>query len=142
MRTHSFLLGFAFPVAPPLWAQHLSGEDTCGNPEVNQQIPVGDRPDHSFSVSKNSCSWTKPFEMAGEQGHYLDRMSNGDTVHYRYEGVTKLKGETPQSVAWSWTFAGGSGKFSGLKGRGSCKGSWPGGVNRWSCTGTYVMGKK
>ena len=157
MRTHSFLLGFIFLAAPPLWAQRLSGEGTCGKPEVNQEVPIGDRPDHSFAVSKNTCTWTKPFEIAGERaeggtavqvderngstsrfrGHFLDRMASGDTVHYRYEGVTTFKEKTPQSAAWSWTIANGTGKFSGLTGRGTCKGSWPGGAYRWSCTGAY-----
>jgi hypothetical protein len=32
------------------------------------------------------------------QGHFLDQMSSGDTVHYRYEGSASFKGETPQIV--------------------------------------------
>jgi hypothetical protein len=71
------------------------------------------------------------------RGHFLDRMASGDTVHYRYEGVTTFKGETPQTAAWSWTIAGGSGKFSGLKGQGTCRGSWPDGPYHWSCTAAY-----
>jgi hypothetical protein len=68
-------------------------------------------------------------------------MTNGDTVHYRYEGATTFKGETPQSVAWNWTIAGGTGKFRGLTGQGTCKGSWPGGTYRWLCNGGYQLSR-
>ena len=155
MRTLSFLLGFTLFLAPALAAQRLSGEGTCAKPEVSQ-VPVGDRPDHTFSISKNSCSWTKPFEIAGARGqggpavqfderdgstsrfhgYFLDRMSTGDTVHYRYKGTAVYSGEAPRDIAWNWAIAGGTGRFRGLTGKGTCKGS-PGG--RWACSGTYRL---
>jgi hypothetical protein len=160
MRTLPFLIAMTLFAAVPLWAQRVSGEGTCGKPEVDQEVPIGDRPDHSFSVSKNNCTWTKPFEIAGEKaqggtavqmdersgntsrfrGHYLDTMAGGDTVHYRYEGTTTFKDRTtPESVAWTWTIANGSGKLKGLTGKGTCKGSWATGTYRWSCTGAYRL---
>lgn len=160
MLRSCLILGLTLLSAPPLWAQQLTGEGTCGNPELAHQIPIGDRPNHSISISQTKCTWTKPFEIAGEraeggtgvqfdersgntsrfQGHYLDRMSSGDTVHYRYQGVTSWKDERPDNVAWSWTVVSATGKFSTLRGRGTCKGSWPDGTYRWRCTGAYRMG--
>jgi hypothetical protein len=66
-------------------------------------------------------------------------MSNGDTVHYRYEGVATFKGQVPQRATWNWTIVNGTGKLRGLSGRGSCKGSWPDGTYRWGCSGSYRM---
>jgi hypothetical protein len=162
MRTLGLLLSSAALAATPLWAQQLSGEGTCGTPEISQEVPIGDRPDHSYSVSKNSCSWTKPFEIAGQRampgtavqtdertgnmarfrGYYLDPMSGGDTVHYSYEGTTKFKDRaTPESAEWNWTIANGTGKLTGLKGTGTCKGSWATGKYQWKCTGSYQLSR-
>ena len=67
-------------------------------------------------------------------------MAGGDTVHYSYEGVTIFKDKTtPESAAWNWTIAGGTGKFTGLKGTGTCEGSWATGAYKWSCTGAYEL---
>lgn len=157
MGTARVLLGLIVVGAPPLWGQQLSGEGTCGKPEVAHLIPVGDRPNHSFSIARNRCTWTRPFEIAGERaeggtgvqfderdgntsrfhGHYFDRMSSGDTVHYRYQGVTNWKGDTPENVNWKWTFTGNTGKLTGLRGQGTCKGSMVEGTYRWRCSGAY-----
>lgn len=161
MRTYSLIIGLSLFAVPPLPAQDLSGEGTCDQPEVNQVVPIGDAPDHSFALSKNRCRWTKPFEIAGERaeggtavqlaersgntskfrGHYLDRMAGGDTVHYSYQGTTTFQDEKPQSVAWTWNIVEGTGKLRGLIGQGSCKGSWPGGTYRWSCIGAYQLNR-
>ena len=66
MRAPS-LLFCAILVAPPLWGQRLSGEGTCADPDEFHQIPAGDRPDHTFAVSKSRCTWSKPFEIAGQR---------------------------------------------------------------------------
>jgi hypothetical protein len=162
MRTPGLVLSLGWLAVSALSAQQLTGEGTCGTPEVSQEVPIGDRPEHSYSVSKNTCSWTKPFEIAGQRaepgtavqtdertgntarfrGHYLDPMSGGDTVHYAYEGTTKFKDTmTPESVAWTWTIANGTGKLAGLTGKGTCKGSWATGKYLWSCAGSYQLSK-
>ena len=160
MRAPALLL-CGFLAAPQVWAQRLSGQGTCGPPAAHNEIPVGDRPDHTFSITKTPCSWTRPFEIAGQRaaggmavqssertgsrerfrGHYLDAMSGGDTVHYEFQGTATLKDQQPESVAWSWTIVNGTGKLKGVSGQGTCKGSWPGGSYKWTCTGGYKMGR-
>lgn len=159
MRALFFLLGFTGLIATSLQAQQFSGEGTCGPPEDPKIVPVGDHPGHFYSLTTNNCTWTKPAVIAGVRtqggttaqiderdgntsrfrGHYVERMESGDTVHFRYQGAAMFQGETPQRVSWNWNIVGGSGKFKNLTGRGSCKGSWPGGKNRWSCSGTYRL---
>jgi hypothetical protein len=138
-------------------AQRMSGVGTCDSSAMRREIPVGDRPDHSFAVEKNDCSYVKPFEIAGQhseggtavqtteqngntarfRGYYLDRMSGGDTVYYRYEGVATLRTGAPPSAGWRWTILRASGKLQGLTGSGTCKDPYPEGKSRWTCTGVY-----
>jgi hypothetical protein len=67
-------------------------------------------------------------------------MSSGDTARYQYQGSTTFKDGKPQSAEWSWTYAGGSGKLTKLKGKGTCKGTWDReGNNSWRCTGQYRL---
>jgi hypothetical protein len=161
MRICSFLIGLCLLVAPTVSAQRLSGQGTCGEPEDQKEIPVGDRPNHSFAVSKSKCSWIRPFEIGGQRaeggtavqinersrstskfrGDYLDPMSGGDTVHYSYEGTTTFAGEKPQKQTWSWTIVAGTGKLKGVSGKGTCNGAWPEDKFRWSCTGAYRLPK-
>jgi hypothetical protein len=144
MRAHLFLFGVTLLAAPELSGQRLTGEGSCTRPDTTHAIPVGDRPDHLFALARVSCTWTKPFEIAGSQstggtavqfdeltgntsrfhGVFSDVMSSGDTVHYRYQGTGTLRDGTPQTAEWSWTYAGGTGKLRKLQGKGSCKGSW------------------
>jgi hypothetical protein len=162
MRTYVFLLGLCLLAAPQLWAQRLSGEGSCTRPDTAHTVPVGDRPDHVFVVSKATCAWTRPFEIAGTRakggtavqfdemngnasrfhGYYVDVMESGDTARYRYQGTSRFKDGKPQTAEWSWSFAGGSGKLRNLSGRGSCKGGWDReGVNRWRCGGEYRLSR-
>lgn len=163
MRQCCFVLGLTCSGVPVLGAQvKLSGEGSCAKPAVLHSIPVPDRPDHVFSISQTTCTWTKPFEIAGTQaqggtavqfdelsantsrfhGHYLDTMSSGDTVHYGYQGTTTLKNGVPQSAEWRWALTGRSGQLKNLKGMGTCQGTWSReGVNAWHCTGQYRLRK-
>jgi hypothetical protein len=161
MRRSCLVLGLTLLGAHMLAAQtKLSGEGTCSDPEVAHALPVGDRPNHNFTISQTKCSWTKPFEIGGTKaiagtgvqfdessgntarfhGYYRDRMSSGDTVTYRYQGVSSFRGGVPQSAGWTWMIHGGTGKLNKLQGRGSCKGSWnTAKVYTFRCDGEYRL---
>ena len=163
MRTRFLALGLTLLGAQVLAAQtKLSGAGTCAKPDVTHTIPIGDRPNHAFTISKTTCRWTKPFAIAGLRskggtgvqsdelsdttsqfhGYFLDTMSDGNEAHYRYVGTTALKGGAPQCATWNWLFVGGTGKLQGLRGSGSCRGTWiAGGVSAWECTGSYQLPK-
>ncbi len=163
MRTRFLAFGLTFLGAPVLGAQtKLSGAGTCGKPDVTHTIAIGDRPNHSFTISQTKCRWTKPFAIGalrskagtGVQsdevsdttsqfhGYFLDTMSDGDQAHYRYVGTTTLKDGAPQSAMWNWLFVGGTGRLQGLRGSGSCRAKSIGnGVSAWECTGSYQLPK-
>jgi hypothetical protein len=117
----------------------ISGSAQCGKPDTQQKVDVPDHPDHSLSISQAKCAWTKPMEVAGIQdkdgvttamddnhgasstghGYYVDNMANGDKIYVRYQGTASMKEGAAQG---KWTYAGGTGKFKGIKGGGTYKG--------------------
>jgi hypothetical protein len=133
----------------------------CAAPSPAQAVPVGDVPDHMYIVQQIKCTATKG-EIAGikEQegtateflevkganvtghGFFVETLANGDKLHVTYEakGVSKNKGL--QSGSNKWTVVGGTGKFEGAKGSGTCvaKGNADGSVT-FDCKGTYTLAK-
>ncbi len=158
MRTRFLALGLTLIGAQVLAAQtKLSGAGTCAKPDVTHTIAIGDRPNHSFTISQTTCRWTKPFNIAGIRskggqglqsdeltdstsqfhGYYLDTMSDGDRAYYRYVGTG-----TPQGAMWNWLFVGGTGRLRALRGSGSCRAKpIANGVSAWECTGSYQLPK-
>ena len=147
MRVKGVLVSlFGVAVAVSASAQtKISGQLQCGKPEEVHKIDVGDWPTHSMNVSKTQCTWTKAIEIAGaqskdgvsvasgersgnsarERGVHYSNMSTGDKIYVRYQGDSKLKDEIPESINGTWTFASGSGKMKGLKGKGTYKAVGP-----------------
>jgi len=122
----------------------ISGTGKCGKPEQQQSIEVGDRPGHVLAIVKQSCTWTTPIEMAGvkskeytavissdisggkanDRGYVIVTMDNGDKVFVRVNSGTSMMGKDGGAMSdeGTWSYAGGTGKFKGLKGKGSYKG--------------------
>ena len=120
----------------------ISGTSTCGKPDQQQKIDVGDKPGHAFAISQGKCNWTKPMDLAGIQtkedvvttfaeitgagaqahGVVVGTMSNGDAMHVRIQGKDAYKDEKLQTSDGTWSFVGGTGKLKGIKGKGTYKG--------------------
>jgi len=121
----------------------ISGTVHCEKPSDQQSFEVGDRPNHSFMITKGTCTWTKPVEIEGVEtktdavtqfievrgnrgrghGYVVNTLSNGDKTFVRVAGQ-----QSEGSVEGKWTYTGGTGKFSGIKGSGThkCKGKGDG----------------
>lgn len=159
-----FLCVIVFALAAAASAQtKISGTAQCGKPDKEYTIQVGDRPNHSFSISQGKCTWTKPFEIAGTQnkeivgtgfaeisgntsrshGYDVDTMANGDKAYYREEVTMTLKDGVPQSGEVKWTFIRGTGKLKGIKGKGTCKltSAAADGSATYECEGEYELPK-
>lgn len=140
----------------------ISGTVTCGKPDVTQAIQVGDAKGHVMVLSQNKCTWSKPVEMEGlqakddvgsglndvrgatshDQGYDVTTMSNGDKIYVRNSGTAKMKDNVPESMEGKWNFTGGTGKFKGLKGGGTYKGSGKAdGTVTIEVEGEYTIGK-
>jgi hypothetical protein len=118
----------------------FSGTWQCGKAEKEFKIEVGDRPDHAFTIAQGKCAvtkaeivgiqvkeevWTGSGEASGNTvrvrfSSFLN-MANGEKAYVRSDGTITLKDGALQTWESKWTFNSGTGKFKGLKGKGTYK---------------------
>jgi hypothetical protein len=118
----------------------ISATAQCGQPDPYHVIPVGDFPDHSLALLQVKCTYTKPMEIAGaksvaavltitnevtgdavrDHGCDVVTMDSGDKVFFSHQGAG-----TGQGQEGAWSITGGTGKLTGIKGKGtySCSSS-------------------
>jgi len=157
-RFASFLLSGVL-VAAGLSAQtKTSGTATC-KPEPSTPVAVTDQPNHSFMVGRAQCTWTK-FEVAGVpykdgistdldeitgdktsfHGYHVATAANGDMAVSKYQGTGMLKDGKPLGGQGTWTLTSGTGKFKGIKGKGTFKGTAnPDGSMTYQVEGEYQL---
>jgi len=148
-------------LAASLAAQtRISGTLQCAKADPQYAIPVGDRPDHAFSISKAKCTWTTPLEMAGvaakdcEYTAFDDvsgsrargrsvgivTMANGDRCFVAVQGTGTVKEGVAQTSEGTWSYTGGTGKLKGIKGKGTYKGkATPDGAFTFEVEGEYQL---
>ena len=144
-----------------LASDKLVSQWNCGKPSDAHSIDVGDQANHTYAVTKTTCTASKGGEVNGVKekegigtqfnetkgdtttwhGVFVVTAENGDRIHYAYSSSGKgmLKDGQFQSGSNKWSMLGGTGKFAGLKGEGTCqgKGNADGSVT-WNCEGTYT----
>jgi hypothetical protein len=130
----------------------------CAKPSEDHQLNVGDMPDHTYGIAQGTCQATSSSpgfaEKTGQytefreswkttmslHGHFNVTMDNGDNVYYKYEESGSTDPAKPMSN--KWTITGGTGKYKGIKGSGTCSGKGNAdGTSNWTCNGTYSMGR-
>ena len=137
----------------------VSGSAQCSKPDIQQKVDIPDHPGHALTLSQMKCTWTKPMEVAGVQdkdgidsgsgdvhgdrgtshGYYVDNMANGDKAYVHWQGTDSMKDGTSEG---KWTYAGGTGKFKGIKGGGTYKGKFaPDGSVSFDVEGEYTLPK-
>lgn len=135
----------------------FSGTTQCAKPDPEYMVPVGDRPDHMMSLSKDKCTWTSG-EIRGvqlkdeddtvvsdirgnnsrERGTGVANLANGDKAFVSFQGTTTIKDKVPVATHGTWSFTGGTGKMKGLSGKGTYKGKWnPDGTSTFQIEGEY-----
>lgn len=134
------LLGFALAMVLQSGARtKQSGTVQCKT-ESEQTLEVGDRPGHALAISKSSCTWTTPMEMAGSQtnegtsvasveimgdksrvhGYHKSTLANGDKCYVRLQGTGTVKDSKPETDEGTWIYTGGT---ASLKGKANPDGS-------------------
>ena len=139
----------------------VSGTTKCskGDPYQTQSIEVGDQAGHVLVVDKGTCSWSLPLEVAGFKsttitttesvdvngakvqirGYAIIAMDNGDKAFAHYLGTGNMKDGVAIGEG-TWSFAGGTGKLKGLKGKGTWKSSGAvGGEGQEQLQGEYTL---
>ncbi|PYU45909.1 MAG: hypothetical protein DMG53_13305 [Acidobacteria bacterium] len=118
----------------------ISGTMQCNKPEPAYSIEVGDRPGHAMLLVKESCAWTGP-DIGGEKtkdhsvigslevtatrtaasGIGVATMESGDKTFSTFHGTASVKDGKREDEHGTWSFTGGTGKFKGIKGKGTYK---------------------
>jgi hypothetical protein len=76
-------------------------------------------------------------------GFFVETLSSGDKIHYTYRLAGVSKDGKPVSGSNKWTAVGGTGKFKGATGNGTCSGKGnPDGSANYDCTGNIKVGGK
>jgi hypothetical protein len=157
----AFLIVFALAAAAS--AQNkISGTLQCSKADPVYTIQVGDRPDHAFTISKLTGTYTKPTEIGGiihkseeatifgevsgnrvrGRSRNVETMANGDKFYISTQFSETLKEGVLQTAEVTWTITGGAGKFKGMKGKGTGKGKGAAdGTSTWEVEGEYELPK-
>jgi hypothetical protein len=129
----------------------------CPKATTEHKLDVPDGPDHYYSIGQGACEPTASEDSFKEKsgawtqfrdvwkasfnfhGYFSVDMDNGDKVHYTYEGSSST--DTAKPISNKWKIVGGTGKYKGIKGSGTCSGKVTADQsNDLRCTGTYSMG--
>ena len=143
--------------------EKISSQWKCdGKPADQHAIAVGDHEGHSYTVAQGKCTaekgtlgdvkeqegtFTEVADVNGNaiqnHGVFVETVASGDKIFYHYHGNQAMKDGKFETGDNKFTFAGGTGKFKGVKGEGSCKGkgSADGTSSTWTCEGTYTAAK-
>jgi hypothetical protein len=133
----------------------------CGKATDAHSINVGDQADHAYAIAQFTCTalkgeieGLKEKEGTGTEfddvkgnssklhGVFVETVSNGDKIHVSYHGSGTTEKGLMQSAQDEWTITGGTGKFKGAKGKGTCKGKGnPDGSSTFDCMGEYTLAK-
>ena len=131
----------------------------CGKPNPVNMIPVPGSTTHAFGVQQVACTATtgeiggvkekegtavEVLEANGDssKGHgaFVETLTNGDKINYTYTFTGTGKNNMMVSGNNAWQITGGTGKFKGITGKGTCTGKGnPDGSADFTCTGTYAM---
>lgn len=138
-----------------------SGTVECAKPDPAHMIEVGDKPNHSMGLSKSTCTWTKPMEIAGaktkdgysvasddtmgsksnSRGTHISTMDSGDKIYVHFQGTGTVKDGALQSDSGTWSYIGGTGKLKGIKGKGTYKGKGTANGVTYEIEGDYTLPK-
>jgi hypothetical protein len=137
----------------------LAGKMECAPPNPNHVLPVADTAKHAMSLSAVKCTWSEgtvggqPLKneddaissdatgnTSHDRGYGVGSVGNGDKYFVHFKGTTTMKDGAPVSSDCTWKFTGGTGKLNGIKGKGTCKGTFrPDGKVAFDVKGEYQL---
>ena len=156
IRTVLVFLGAAALAASAVAQTKTSGAAQCKS-DPPAPIPIGDTAGHAFDIGKARCTWTGfaingvPYkdgssismdEIEGDKvtstGNHVATLANGDKTTARFQGTSTMKDGKLQTSGGTWKFSSGTGKFKGIKGGGTFKGTPnPDGTVTYQVDGEY-----
>jgi hypothetical protein len=137
----------------------LAAKMECATPNPNHVLPVADTAKHAMSLGASKCTWSEgtiggqPLKTeddaiasdatgntSHDRGYGVGSVGNGDKYFVHFKGTTTMKDGAPVSSDCTWKFTGGTGKLNGIKGKGTCKGTFrPDGKVAFDVKGEYQL---
>ena len=133
----------AFLAAASATAQtKISGTLKCKDAEPTHKLEVGDRAGHVMELGKSNCTASQPWELGGDKykegysvgasetsltrvvvsGTHVGTYESGDKAFAAYHNAIQLNNGKPTGDGrGTWSYTGGTGKFKGIKGKGTYK---------------------
>ena len=132
----------AFAGSSALAQTHISATLKCPEAVFSQPpVEVGDQAGHVLMVSKMSCTFSKPAEIAGlkmttnntaeftemtggkfqDRGYAVVTMENGEKLYARSQDTGIMKDGGIFTDEGTWTLTGGTGELKGITGKGTNK---------------------
>jgi len=156
------LLALALCTASSVGAQAVNATWHCVPQGPPTALQVGDAAGHAYMIGQAKCTALKGSigsvkekegvvtqfqEATGDNakghGEFVETLASGDQLHYTYTGTAVSKDGKPVSGANQWTVVGGTGKFKGASGSGTCKGTGNAdGSSDYNCTGNITAASK
>lgn len=144
MRTPMVVSAMLCVVALSAGAQtKVSGKLSCGKLDVNSTAEIPDAAGHMVALTKGNCTWPTPLEIKGVKtttavdvavaemhgssatghGYNVSSMANGDKATVSYQGTVHTNKDGSATFKGTWRWTSGTGKFKGISGSGTYKGS-------------------
>jgi hypothetical protein len=119
----------------------MSGTLKCSKADPAYKLDAGDAAGHSYSLTRNSCTWTQAADIGGDKskegysvsatdstathatvhGTHVTTMESGDKTFVAFHDAYPIKDGKPGDSTGQWSYTGGTGKLKGLKGNGTYK---------------------
>jgi hypothetical protein len=149
-------VAFAVSTASAQTKHSISG--TCAKADVEQSVPAGDQPGHTFMVAQGKCSakdeiggamskeaaYSEHRDVTASRlkawGVYVETYDSGDKIFYNYQLSVAVKDGVVKSGKGTYHATVGTGKMKGIKATGTCTYSaGADGGTSYSCTGDYTL---
>lgn len=137
-RTVSVMVLVVLLVSVVAGQTKITGKQHCPKPRPLATVEAGDEAGHTMTLEKSTCTWLSPLEMVGDKatdgtfvafseasatraatnGTYVGNMASGDKFYISFHWATVKNGH-PESVKGDWEFTGGTGKLTGITGKGT-----------------------
>lgn len=124
-------------------------------------VEIGDAAGHAFAIGKGQCTWSgfaiagvkykdavsvSTSEITGDKsttsGYHTATLENGDKTTAHFHGAGTSKDGKMLTDGGTWTFVSGTGKYKGIKGKGTYKGTPNAdGTVSYKVDGEYSLGK-
>ena len=139
VRTTTVVCLFFYFVSVAAGQTKIAGKQHCPLPQALATAEVADEAGHIMKLEKSTCTWSTPWQIVGQRstdgtfiafseasphraatnGTYVGNMDNGDKFYIEFHWATLKDGTPPETVKGYWAFTGGTGKLSGITGKGT-----------------------